>query len=245
MQNSPRSKGPETDVLDRGGQPRPFIPSDKLPSPPRWDRGDDRWVTAAKQVLVRCQREFFNQVDGQRSVDGKKDVEKELQQALLHTRRNTPREQKKEIRRWAIDQHISEVETKVQDPEERRNSLHRHMSALLSVQDDDGGDNMWALHGIQQFSSAIEKQDAILANMRGPGSQRQLQVGRSAMGAQEVQATSQAAGSTAPGAPGNSLGTGAAPGSRSPRPDSRSPRLGSATDRGGRGRRGAPRGDIR
>ena len=113
MQNSPRSKGPETDVLDRGGQPRPFIPSDKLPSPPRWDRGDDRWVTAAKQVLVRCQREFFNQVDGQRSVDGKKDVEKELQQALLHTRRNTPREQKKEIRRWAIDQHISEVETKV------------------------------------------------------------------------------------------------------------------------------------
>jgi hypothetical protein len=96
---------------------------------------------------------------------------------------------------------------------------------------------MWALHGLQQFSSAIEKQDAILANLRGPGLQRQLQVGGSNMGVQEGQATSQAAGSTTQGAPGNNLGIGAAPGSPFTR-------IGSAT-RGGRGGRGAPRGDIR
>lgn len=243
-QYSPRPRGPGSDALNRAGQPRPSVPSSNLPSPPRWDRGDDRWVAGAKQVLLRCQRDFFNQVGGQRTVDEKKDVEKELRQALLHTRSNTPREQKKEIRRWAMDQHISEVETLVMDPEQRKNILHSHMSALVSVRDDDGGDNMWALHGLQQFSSAIERQDAILANMRGPGSQRQFQLDGSAMGSQEAQATSQAAGSTAQGGPGIGLGMGAGRGSAFPRP-------GSATSRGGRGGRdgfggrGSPRGDIR
>jgi hypothetical protein len=232
-----------TGSKDQVGQPRPFIPAGRLPSPPRRDRGDDRWVAGAKQVLLRCQREFFNQVDGQGPAVGKKDVEKELQQALLHTRSNTPREQKKEIRRWAMNQHIAEVETKVKDPEERKTILHNHMTALFSVRDDDGGDSMWALQGLQQFSCAIEKQEAILADMRGTGSQRQLQVGGSAMGVRELQATSPTAGSTTQGALGGGIGMdmgmgiGAGRGSPSPRPSS-------ATNRGGRGGRDAPRGGF-
>ncbi|KAF7509082.1 hypothetical protein GJ744_008477 [Endocarpon pusillum] len=134
-------------------------------------RSYDPWLDEAKRNLLRRQADFFNRVDGRRPFNHTRDVDKELKQALINTSVNTTKEEKREIRRWAIHHHIIELMKICRHPRERRKMLDRHLQALLSVQDDDGGDNMWVLQGVAQFSLALEKQDMEIINLEQGDSQ--------------------------------------------------------------------------
>lgn len=180
-----------TDASDRAGRPLPSNPTEQRQLSTGRRPIYNPWLAEAKQTLLRCQRDFFSQVDGHGPTEGNKDVDKEMQQALLKTRTNTPRQQKMEIRRWALDQHIAEVLHKVRDPEEGKKILHNQMMALLSFRDADGGDNMWASQGFERFSCAIDKQESEMANLREAQSQREH--GRVAGRGRELQAPRQTA----------------------------------------------------
>jgi hypothetical protein len=136
-------------------------------------RTQERWLVAAMQTLLRCQRSFFNQLDGQ-SGDENENPDSELVQALRQTRTGTE-EEKREIRRWALNQHITEVLHEVRGARDRRQILHSQMMTLLSIEDDDGGDNMWVLEGFDQFMTAIEQQDAEIAKLGKAESHRLLE----------------------------------------------------------------------
>jgi len=159
----PRLRDPTTSAAQRVG------PTHLNPREPRFptnaQRPQEQWLEEAKQNLLRCQRQFFNQVYDLEN------VEKELGQALRDTRTGTE-EEKREIRRWALDQHIAEVLRRYRDPERRRDILDSQMLALLSVQNDDGGDNMWVLMGFEQFHTAIEEQKTEIASLEKARAQR-------------------------------------------------------------------------
>lgn len=114
----------------------------------------DPWLAEAKRTLLRRQADFFNRAEGRGPVNNTKNIDEELKQALRNTRANVTRAEKREIRRWAIEHHIHEVLQKTKHPMEGREMLDRHMKALMSLRDDDGGDSMYLLQGLSQFSLA-------------------------------------------------------------------------------------------
>lgn len=176
------SSGPDTSqTRDRSADPssgaseypRPPPHANRIPRlfelPRR--RGYDPWLDEAKRNLLRRQADFFNRVDGRRPFNHTEDIDRELKQALINTSVNMTKEEKREIRRWAISHHLTELRKLFRHPRERRKILDRHLQALLSVQDDDGGDNMWVLQGVAQFSLALEKQDIDIMNLEQGDSQ--------------------------------------------------------------------------
>ncbi|ERF72389.1 hypothetical protein EPUS_07551 [Endocarpon pusillum Z07020] len=180
--NSAGSSGPDTSRR-RSRSRDPSSGASEYPRPPSHPnriphifelprrRSYDPWLDEAKRNLLRRQADFFNRVDGRRPFNHTKDVDKELKQALINTSVNMTKEEKREIRRWAIHHHITELMKIFRYPRERRKMLDRHLKALLSVQDDDGGDNMWALQGVAQFSLALEKLDLEIINLEQGDSQ--------------------------------------------------------------------------
>jgi hypothetical protein len=173
-ERTPGSRNPMTCTHERAWGTPIFEPTERGPSVNIGaTRNQERWLLAAIQTLLRCQRSFFNQLDGQSS-DEKENPDSELVQALRKTRTGTE-EEKREIRRWALNQHITEVLHEVRGPRDRRQILHSQMMTLLSIEDDDGGDNMWVLEGFDQFMAAIEQQDAEIAKLEKAESHRQLE----------------------------------------------------------------------
>lgn len=153
-------------------------------------RNYDPWLAEAKQSLLRCQADFFNRVEGRKSVNKTKDVDEALKQALAKTRANMTRDEKREIRKWAIDQHIAEVLQIGSHAIERHQMLNRHMLGLLSVRDDDGGDNMYVLQGFERFPLAIQSQESEIRNLE-QGDSEQTEPARLVAERQELQASRQ------------------------------------------------------
>jgi hypothetical protein len=168
--------------------------------------------TEAVENLLRCQREYFDQLE---HPDLTQDVHGRLDLALRMTGTG-PIEAKRMIRKWALHHHITEVLQKVRDPAQRQKVLHEQRTALVMFPHDDGGDNMWILEGFKLFCAVIDKVGLELAALDAAQSQRERR--RVAAGRREVPGAGQsaasitqgmAAGSTQKSAPSTTQGTAA------------------------------------
>lgn len=157
------SGAPGSYAAQHAGEISLLHPAEQYP-PANAGQDADPQLTAALQNLLQCQADFFNQVVGETPTRDSKDFDTELQQALCNARGNN-REEKREIRRWALDFQIAYVLDKIRDPRSRRDALHCQMTTLLSFDDDDGGDNMWVKMGFDKFSDAIQRQEVEIENM--------------------------------------------------------------------------------
>lgn len=130
------------------GGPSYSTPGERHPANTRQDKNPQ--LTLALRNLLQCQTKFFSQVDA--------DYDAELQQVLRNARGRNMQE-KREIRRWALDYQIADVLDRIRDPKGRLDVLNRQMTNLLSFADDDGGDNMYVKMGFEIFSDAIMRQE--------------------------------------------------------------------------------------